>query len=324
MRPPQNWLGYGVMGVGLLVMVAGVGVLGLRLAAPETAAEIFLPPTDLPPTPTPAYLSGTPLAPPPRQIGDAPIMPQMAVAPPDDTDAPTRPPPATQPAQIVQLASDTPPPPPSPTETPTASPSPSETRPASRGSSPAPAQTATPIPFITPTPSVTPSPSPTLAYRQPDRLLIPALDLDAPIESVGLQRIQIGDAVYSQWQVPEWRAVGWHASSAGLGQPGNTVLNGHHNQFGHVFRDLIDIQPGDLVRLEAPDGFARDYTIVQSILLEEEGRSTAERLENARWLLPSYDERITLVTCWPPDGRSHRLVVIALPTEHIGTTSETE
>jgi sortase A len=141
--------------------------------------------------------------------------------------------------------------------------------------------------------------------------------LDAPIQPVWLQQVGINGAVFSQWRVPERRAAGWHETSALLGQTGNTVLNGHHNLYGQVFRDLVKVQPGDSIRLEAADHSGRNYTVVQTMLLEEEGRSTEERLENARWLLPSQDERITLVTCWPPDGRSHRLVVIALPEDEV-------
>ena len=37
------------------------------------------------------------------------------------------------------------------------------------------------------------------------------------------------------------------------------------------------------------------------------------RQANARWILPTTDERVTLITCWPYESNSHRLVVIALP-----------
>jgi hypothetical protein len=37
------------------------------------------------------------------------------------------------------------------------------------------------------------------------------------------------------------------------------------------------------------------------------------RLDNGRWILPTEDERLTLVTCWPEDSNSHRLIIVAVP-----------
>lgn len=125
----------------------------------------------------------------------------------------------------------------------------------------------------------------------------------------------------SQWQSPEEYAAGWHNTSAPLGKPGNTVLNGHHNAWGRVFGRLIDVEPGDSVMLYAGSQ-AFLYTVVQTMLLEEAGQSLEQRLENARWLLASPDERVTLITCWPPSGNSHRLVVIALPSGQIATPGQ--
>lgn len=288
------------MAIGGLCMIGGIMLLALRLTNPERAAQV-LPATPLPPAPTEGFLLKTALPPPPRPTdGNIPIMPVMAVA--QDTPYPSQTPSPTFDRCDPFCRDDL-----------------TETLPAASYDSPSPSPTAsmtptlrlalgTPIPFITPTPTATRIP------RQPTRLLIPSIGLDAPVQKVWLQQVLVDGQVLSQWRVPEGRIVGWHETSAPLGQVGNTVLNGHHNINGHVFRDLIKVQPGDTLRLEAADSFGLDYTVVQTMLLPEEGRSLEERLENARWLLPSSDERITLVTCWPPDGRSHRLVVVALPS----------
>lgn len=37
------------------------------------------------------------------------------------------------------------------------------------------------------------------------------------------------------------------------------------------------------------------------------------RMDNARWILPSTDERLTLVTCWPAKSNTHRLIIVASP-----------
>jgi hypothetical protein len=57
------------------------------------------------------------------------------------------------------------------------------------------------------------------------------------------------------------------------------------------------------------------------MILPEKGESLERRLENARWLLRSTDERLTLVTCWPATSNTHRLILIALPEENPQQTS---
>jgi sortase (surface protein transpeptidase) len=49
------------------------------------------------------------------------------------------------------------------------------------------------------------------------------------------------------------------------------------------------------------------------MILAEEGQEIGVRLENARWLQPSDDERLTLVTCWPQWSNTHRLIIVARP-----------
>jgi sortase A len=317
-----------IMAIGGLCMLGGVGLLIFRLADPETAANL-IPGTPSPIPPTQASLFETPLPPPPRIEVDIPIMPVMEVAgldfpvtpatdipTPSDTDTPTLLPSAT-PSRTLS---------PTPTSSPTQS---IETLVANQMATAGtplpptltPSDTATPIPFVTPTPSPTLTPSPTRPARNPARLVIPAINLDAEINPVSLQRVEIDRQIYSQWGVPDGSVVGWHDSSAPLGQPGNTVFNGHHNVNGHVFRDLVNVEVGEAIRVEGADGSGLNYTVVQTMILLEEGRPLEERLENARWLLPSHDERITLVTCWPPNGRTHRLVVVALPSDQVETSN---
>ena len=45
------------------------------------------------------------------------------------------------------------------------------------------------------------------------------------------------------------------------------------------------------------------------------------KIENARWIKSTKDERLTLVTCWPVDSNTHRLVVVAVPVENQTRTS---
>ena len=149
----------------------------------------------------------------------------------------------------------------------------------------------------------------------PDRLVIPVINLDAPIIPVSYKKLKWGSQVYYQWLTPEQYAVGWQESSNFLGQPGNTVLNGHHNAYGKVFKDLVTVKIGDAISIYSGSQEFR-YKVVANMLLPERFESLSTRMENARWIEPSSDERITLITCWPADSNTHRVVVIAHPFEN--------
>ena len=146
----------------------------------------------------------------------------------------------------------------------------------------------------------------------PVRIVIPQIGLDAPVEEIGVTAVQSGGQTYYQWLVPDRFAAGWHDNSALLGQPGNTVLNGHHNVYGEVFRDIIDLDKGDQIILYDANQ-AYSYQITDKEILLESGQSLEVRLDNAAWIAPTEDERITIVTCWPYTDNSHRLVVVAKP-----------
>jgi len=149
---------------------------------------------------------------------------------------------------------------------------------------------------------------------KPIRIVIPAIDLDAPVADIGAEAIVQGNQIFYQWLVPTGYMAGWHNNSARLGQPGNTVLNGHHNVYGEVFRDLIDLEEGDEILMYDEDQ-EYEYQVTVTEILPERGQDLAVRLENAQWIAPTEDERITLVTCWPYTDNSHRLIVVAEPME---------
>ena len=153
---------------------------------------------------------------------------------------------------------------------------------------------------------------------QPQRIEIPAIQLDANVTSVGLQPYYQNGQTYYQWQVPGNYKAGWHNSSAPLGEKGNTVLNGHHNIYGEVFRDLVDLQEGDEIIIHDKDQTFH-YQVTLTHILSERGESIEVRLENATWIEPTEDERLTLITCWPYTDNSHRVVVVAEPISSADT-----
>ncbi|MDX1663591.1 MAG: sortase [Candidatus Promineifilaceae bacterium] len=153
------------------------------------------------------------------------------------------------------------------------------------------------------------------APQQPVRLVIPKLGIDAPVWEVGTAVIEVEGRRYEQAVVPNGYAAGWHRSTDLLGADGNTVFNGHHNVYGEIFRDLVELKIGD--RVVVYDGLGRryNYRVRRRLLLEERDQTAAVRRDNARWLTSTLDERITLISCWPYDDNTHRVIVVATPGE---------
>ncbi len=106
-------------------------------------------------------------------------------------------------------------------------------------------------------------------------------------------------------------AAGWQMGSAALGQGGNTVLIGHNNIYGSVFLRLDELKPGDEIQVRADTIFL--YQVSKTMILADRDQSPYVRAQNAAWLEPSEDERLTLVTCWPRESNTHRLIILATP-----------
>lgn len=160
----------------------------------------------------------------------------------------------------------------------------------------------------TPLPTATPIPIP---IGRPDRIAIPSIQVDSEVQPVYAQQSQIGDQWFRNWQTASY-AVGYHESSALLGQVGNTVLSGHNNIKGSVFQNLYQLEPGAIIQVYA-DGFRYDYVIRDRFIVREAGVSLEQRLQNASWIQPTIDERLTLVSCWPPEGNAYRVIIVAMP-----------
>jgi len=172
---------------------------------------------------------------------------------------------------------------------------------------PAPAATAV-SPQFAPVNDETVPASPGLA---PTRLVIESVGIDSDIIPVGWEVVEQSGQQYSIWQVADF-AVGWHKTSASLGQPGNTVMAGHHNVQGEVFRDLVNVEVGDKVVVYA-DGQAVDYVVDLKTIVKEKGEPLEVRQRNAQWIAPTDDERLTFITCWPYTNNTHRVIVVARP-----------
>jgi sortase A len=115
-----------------------------------------------------------------------------------------------------------------------------------------------------------------------------------------------------EWGVPDHRAAGWLNTSAAFGLPGNTVLDAHHNIKGEAFRDLWTLKSGDEIVLYA-DRQSRSYRVSEILILPERNQALEVRLANAQYIQPTPDERLTMITCWPYESNTHRVIVIAFP-----------
>ncbi|MFN8473922.1 MAG: sortase [Anaerolineae bacterium] len=156
-----------------------------------------------------------------------------------------------------------------------------------------------------------PAPAPVVAAPEsapPSRLVIPSIDLDTQVTPSGKYKGWIAGQLLEQQYVPPYTA-GWHNDTARPGE-GNTVMSAHHNIYGKVFGNLVNIEVGAPIAVFA-GGVQHDYVVTQKMILREEGMPLATRLANAKWMDPTDDSRLTLVTCWPAWTNTHRLIVVA-------------
>lgn len=153
------------------------------------------------------------------------------------------------------------------------------------------------------------------ASAPPTRIVIPGIGLDAPVVPVSWEETQVSGETHAAWDVPDDYAAGWHKTSARLGEPGNTVLNGHNTSHGEVFRSLYTLEIGERVLLYSHE-ISQTYLVSQTMVLPEAGQPLDVRVKNAQYVLPASDERLTLVTCHPYGSLRNRLIVIARPSEH--------
>jgi sortase A len=146
----------------------------------------------------------------------------------------------------------------------------------------------------------------------PTRLVLPSIKLDTGVTELGWSTAKSKEGqVFSQWDVAEY-AAGWHKNSAEPGQGENVVLSGHNNILGAVFRELDQLKRGDKAVLYVGDK-PFEYLIDKVMIVPERTATAEQRLENGEWIQPAGEERLTLVSCWPRDDNSHRIIVIAHP-----------
>lgn len=131
-------------------------------------------------------------------------------------------------------------------------------------------------------------PVPTPGPNHAIRLQIPKINQDVPVvEGDGPEQLKKG--------------VGHHIYSSNPGEIGNVVLSAHNDIHGEIFRDLDQLEEGDLVILFSA---RQSYTyVVQEVLIVEP--TQVEYLES------SGEATTTLISCYPYLVDNKRIVVIA-------------
>lgn len=134
----------------------------------------------------------------------------------------------------------------------------------------------------------------------PSRIVIGSISLDAKVVEVGIV-VENGKPV---WDTAAF-AVGYHRGTALPGTRGNTVMAGHISspvtKKGDIFKRLPEVRIGD--RIEVYAGERRVSYQVSEVRVVP---PTAVQVMN-----PTSEPTLTLITCYPDQEYSHRLVVIA-------------
>ncbi len=146
-----------------------------------------------------------------------------------------------------------------------------------------------------------------VAVHEPKRLIIPAINVDAPIEARG-------QTLTGEMDVPgSAKSVAWYRYGAKPGAVGNAVLAGHLDTIFYnpaVFWDLKKLQAGDEVLVEDKNGTIRHFRTERTEIyasdkapLEEIFGSTDAKHLNLitcsgvwNWFTGSYDERVVVYT----------------------------
>ena len=136
--------------------------------------------------------------------------------------------------------------------------------------------------------SITPLPAPTPGPEQPVRIRIPSIGVDAPVVE--------GD----DWESLK-RGAGHHIGSANPGERGNCIISAHNDIYGEIFRDLPEVELGDVVEVHTASQVYR-YVVTQKRIIEPTDVSV---------MYPTSSPVLTLISCYPYGIDTHRIVVIA-------------
>lgn len=134
---------------------------------------------------------------------------------------------------------------------------------------------------------ITPLPAPTASPEQAQRIVIPAIGVDAPVVA--------GDDGESLK-----KGAGHRIGTANPGERGNCVISAHNDIYGEIFRSLPELKIGDEIFVHTETQSYR-YVVEQSRIIEPTEVSV---------MAPTSTPVLTLISCYPYGINTHRIVVI--------------
>jgi LPXTG-site transpeptidase (sortase) family protein len=148
----------------------------------------------------------------------------------------------------------------------------------------------------------TPNAANSVPAALPERISIPSIDMDLPIQNPATTDVDALDALLQQGPAR-------YAPSAKLGQDGNVVIFAHsshlpivHNQMFKAFNRVPELKEGDTIMLT---GGGKTY------IYSVDSVSKADTSNGQISLATSQGKRLTLVTCDTLTGKSARFVLTA-------------
>jgi len=149
---------------------------------------------------------------------------------------------------------------------------------------------ADPQPFLASAESV-------INLRGATRVVVESVGIDSEVRSVGYS---FNDGRL-QYDVPRLDA-GQYVGTAAPGDAGNSVIGGHvANRGGSaVFEHLPGVQAGDVIQVYSGDRLFR-YSVTEIKVVAADATTVMEQ---------THDATLTLITCFPGQDYSERLVVV--------------
>ena len=129
---------------------------------------------------------------------------------------------------------------------------------------------------------------PTPGPESPVRVVIPAINVDAPV------------VTGTDWEALK-RGIGYQPGTGNPGQRGNVVLSAHNDIYSEIFRYLDQLEPDDEIII---------YTLTQQYTYVV--RDSQIVTPSDVWVMdPTHNPTTTLISCYPYQVDNQRIVVFA-------------
>jgi LPXTG-site transpeptidase (sortase) family protein len=164
---------------------------------------------------------------------------------------------------------------------------------------------------VTPLPASTASSVPTGSVANPMRLLIPKINVDAPVEEVNIT--STGELAAPAKN--PWDGVGWYKTGPRPGEMGSAVIDGHLDQPGGspaVFWKLSQLREGDSVIVMDAQKHTYRFRVTRVASYSPQNAPVQEIFGN------SQGRYLNLITCagtWIPSERQTTLRLVVYTSQ---------